>query len=461
MDLRFGEESRVEKYPIQMVPLLMREEGNEEYEPKVVSLGPYHHGKEKLKFVEDFKPTALQMFIGNSSKGYGDLLSEVLRNIGYAKSCYLQEYTSIYTDEEFARMMILDACVILNNIGLSSTEESVNQAKTINHLGTPVYTSIRRDMYLLENQVPFRILEMLVWLRDGTPRHAFVKHIENFCFRMFFHDKEGNFEEANHTNDHNKQYHLHLVGILRSVITTVHDHEPKSNNDHGCYDINNLESCLDNSGCCGSKDDDGMGQRGLYVFRSVTDLKSKGIKSRGSGIPSLKGVRFSPTELCRPAKLKLPLLHVDMYTRVFFKNMIAYEFSPNVYINDKCVTAYVSFMKLLVVSKMDVKELRENKIIINSLGSDEEVVQLFNALNTYGAEDNSSFWQVKRDVEDHYNSKAKTWIADLGNMYFSNPWSIIALAGSIFLLCLDIVQTYYSVNSNNAAADQSSSKRGL
>ncbi|KAK6794068.1 hypothetical protein RDI58_007521 [Solanum bulbocastanum] len=50
---------------MQKVSLLMKEENKEDYEPKVVSFGPYHHGNEKLKFVEDFKPTADQMFIGD------------------------------------------------------------------------------------------------------------------------------------------------------------------------------------------------------------------------------------------------------------------------------------------------------------------------------------------------------------------------------------------------------------
>ncbi|KAM3322424.1 hypothetical protein P3S67_003575 [Capsicum chacoense] len=88
---------------IQMVPYFMREENKEnsdDYEPNVVSLGPYHHGKGKLKFLEEhFKPMAVELFIGNSSAGEDDLMAATLGEIAYAKSCYLQEFTSKYSDE--------------------------------------------------------------------------------------------------------------------------------------------------------------------------------------------------------------------------------------------------------------------------------------------------------------------------------------------------------------------------
>uniref|UniRef100_A0A3Q7G9A4 Uncharacterized protein n=1 Tax=Solanum lycopersicum TaxID=4081 RepID=A0A3Q7G9A4_SOLLC len=62
---------------MQMVPLLMKEEIKEEYEPKVVSFGPYHHGKEKLKLAEDFKPIAVQMFI-EDERNEADFMATIL-----------------------------------------------------------------------------------------------------------------------------------------------------------------------------------------------------------------------------------------------------------------------------------------------------------------------------------------------------------------------------------------------
>ncbi|KAH0711214.1 hypothetical protein KY284_012641 [Solanum tuberosum] len=79
-----------------------------------------------------------------------------------------------------------------------------------------------------------------------------------------------------------------------------------------------------------------------------------------------------------------------------------------------------------LISPNDVKELREEKIIFNTLGSDEEVVQVYKGLKPYGADDPLLFKNVKRNIQEHYNSKGKTWIAGLIDTYFNSPWSLTA-----------------------------------
>ncbi|KAM3322423.1 hypothetical protein P3S67_003574 [Capsicum chacoense] len=442
-----------EEYPMmQMVPFCMREDNKEisdDYEPKVVSLGPYHHGKEKLRFVEEyFKPMAVEMFVGDSGVGEHDCMSVILEEIGYAKSCYLQEFAGKYSDEEFARMMLRDACVILNYIGPTEGHVLYKQAQMIQRLGVVVYANIERDMYLLENQIPFRILKMLVSLRYNGFDHGqrFVQHVEIFFFRLFFYHTH--IEEPNDTNNLGRKP-LHLLEIIRRVVVTGLDYE-RMPRPYRCCDVSDFVSCLEYC-CYRSKYDPIMRQSA--GGRSVTDLKLKGIHFSASGIKSLKGVRFSPsTDFFLSANLKLPSWDVTTYTRVFFMNMIAYEFSPYFFMR-KSVTAYVRFMKDLVVSKEDLKELREKGIIINSLGDDEQVVKLFKALNTYKVEDATIYWVVKNDIEEHINSIPKTTmgelIAELRTNYFNNHWSIIVFVATIFIICLNIVQTYYTIHPND------------
>lgn len=315
------------------------------------------------------------------------------------------------------------------------------RSETIEHLGTAVYTLSKRDLYLLENQVPFRILMILASSRYPVNEKGFIETVESSCFHILFDEDTRLLKD----NDNNKQP-LHLLEIFRRVIVTGSGEipQPRVRACDPFRDIfNKLGLCLE-YWCC-RKDETSTRGRGGYVFHSVTDLKSKGIHFRPSEIASLNGVRFSPAEFCHSAKLKLPCWYVSPYTRTFFMNMIAYEFCPNVF-TDKVVTAYVNFMKSLIVSQEDVKELREKKILMNSLGSDEQVVEVYKSLNTYGTEDESFFHKEKRNIEDHYNNKTRTWLSELKNTYFNSPWSIIALVGSIFLLCSDIVQTIYAVH---------------
>lgn len=143
---------------IPKVPLFMRIDNKEsgDYDPKVVSLGPYHHGKQELNFVEGFKQNALDMFIDGSNKNQDFFLQEILKEIDDFRSCYLEEFTNKYNDYEFARMMLLDGCFILNDIKISieSPFNSISRCtNTIKHLGIAVFAITRRDLYLLENQV--------------------------------------------------------------------------------------------------------------------------------------------------------------------------------------------------------------------------------------------------------------------------------------------------------------------
>nr|XP_016468280.1 PREDICTED: UPF0481 protein At3g47200-like [Nicotiana tabacum] len=438
--------SRLQSIPrkrqIPKVPLFMRidNQNSDDYDPKVVSLGPYHHGKPELNFVEDFKPKSLEMFIHGSNKNQNFFLEKILEEIEDVRSCYLEEVTNKYNDYDFARMMLLDACFVLNDIEIvtrSTPNSASKQTNTIKHLGIAVYLITRRDLYLLENQVPFRILKLLVTLRYGDDEgsdqyYPFENKVKSYCSQMFFDKQEDNIEE----NAMMEIEPPHLLEVFRRVLVTGNDEEVINVKQSRCDFI--FDYFLDRF----RKNHELVHKPALLinVFRSVMDLKSKGIHFRPSGIDSLKGVRF--TSHYYYAKLKLPCWYVSTYTKVFFMNMIAYELCPNSP-NDRAVVSYINFMKSLIISPNDVKELREEKIIFNTLGSDEEVVQVYKGLKTYGADDPLIFKNVKRNIQEHYNSKGKTWIAELIDTYFNSPWSLTALVVTIFLTFLTVVQTYY------------------
>ncbi|KAG5580261.1 hypothetical protein H5410_050888 [Solanum commersonii] len=134
----------------------------------------------------------------------------------------------------------------------------------------------------------------------------------------------------------------------------------------------------------------------LVTKRDLYLLENRGIHFCPSGIDSLKGVRFASHYYY--GKLKLPCWYVSTYTEVFFMKMIAYELCPNGPI-DSVFVSYINFMKSLVISPNDVKELREEKIIFNTLGSDDEVVQVYKGLKTYGTDDRLLFKNVKRNIQ--------------------------------------------------------------
>ena len=177
-------------------------------------------------------------------------------------------------------------------------------------------------------------------------------------------------------------------------------------------------------------------------FRSVTDLKAKGIHFRRSSycLTDFKFLSFAFY-----AQLQLPSFYVTHNAKVYFSNMIAFEMSPETH-TDYAVTTYFNFMKPLIHNANDVKVLREKGILYSLLASDEKVVELFKSIDTYGYSNFGLFRDVKMRIEEHCNNKARTWMADLLNTKFQSPWTVIALVTATFLLCLTFLQTYFTIN---------------
>ncbi|KAK4432067.1 hypothetical protein Salat_0968800 [Sesamum alatum] len=130
---------------------------------------------------------------------------------------------------------------------------------------------------------------------------------------------------------------------------------------------------------------------------------------------------------------------------VFFSNVIAFEMSTET--DYECyVIAYVNFMKSLIETTGDVKELREKGIMVSHLRSDDQMVRMFKQIDTYGVDHWGLFQDVTTRIDDHCNSKAKTWMADLIHTYFRTPCTAIALLAAGFLLCFTFLQTFYTIH---------------
>ena len=89
--------------------------------------------------------------------------------------------------------------------------------------------------------------------------------------------------------------------------------------------------------------------------------------------------------------------------------------------NDFGITSYVSFLDSLIDEANDVKLLRKARIVHNCLGSDEEVAQLFNEIDTNLVPNIQIYSNVKSEIQNHYNNTLKTWIAQFIHDRLSSP----------------------------------------
>lgn len=142
------------------------------YTPWVVAIGPYHHGVEQLQRMEDHKKRALRHFLGRSEKplkSYVEALAEVVHDLmdayGHLDEAWKQD------TKGFLQLMITDGCFILE------TMSAHDQTKNDYYAYDPIFSDhgkhnvipcIRRDMLLLENQVPMLVLERLLAVESGS-----------------------------------------------------------------------------------------------------------------------------------------------------------------------------------------------------------------------------------------------------------------------------------------------------
>lgn len=68
------------KQSIYRVPALMRDSNSKAYEPRVVSIGPYHYGKEHLEAMEEHKHRALRHFL---KRAYSMRLEDLVNHFRY------------------------------------------------------------------------------------------------------------------------------------------------------------------------------------------------------------------------------------------------------------------------------------------------------------------------------------------------------------------------------------------
>lgn len=181
----------------------------------------------------------------------------------------------------------------------------------------------------------------------------------------------------------------------------------------------------------------------MTTYRNIQDLKAAGIRLKSSKTRRPTDVYFRHGWLA--AELTLPEIVVDDTTTSTFLNLIAYETCPD-FENDYGICSFAAFMDSLIDHPEDVKALRSKEILLNSLGSDEDVADLFNIISTDLVPDTQTYFGVRAEIEKHYKNKCKTWIAIGFHTYFSNPWAIIAFVAATLALALTFVQTWFSIH---------------
>lgn len=403
---------------IQRVPFMLRE--NEDfkqyYEPRVVAIGPIHHGKPKIfDYSEMIKHRLAGKFMEEHGIDVHVLYDKIMANLEKLKLCYAEDVMKEknYSDDELTWMFLVDGCSMLHFIDCIVKDDSKLEKLNIKK---DQMAFAQQDMFLLENQLPYELLELLMnSVVQITEKEAIKSSISSFICNNLMTMK---------TSPGGKSG--------KNTLVTSGEEKPT------CHLLELLRKELINF-----KSDKAVRSDETHSFRNVKELIGSGILLEPTGNTSLA---ISFQQSCFTGTLKLPSLIVDDSTGPKFLNLIAYETCPD-FMNDFQVTSYICFLDSLIDHPEDVQELRKAKILTNVLGSDKEVAELFNKIGKDLVPNPDLYVKVKDDMEKHYKSTWKSYTAEAYNTYFTSPWSFLALIGALLALFFSAVQAYFSLPS--------------
>ncbi|KAF8389247.1 hypothetical protein HHK36_025940 [Tetracentron sinense] len=183
-----------------------------------------------------------------------------------------------------------------------------------------------------------------------------------------------------------------------------------------------------------------QGERRCNVTRSATELHEAGVKFRVVKSKCLLDISF------RNGVLKMPSLEIQDTTETLFRNLIAWEqFQDLPY---RGIASYASLMDSLINTPNDVGLLIGYGIIENRLGDNEDVSHLFNNLVKEVAISSGKFYfsSVCGDLNAYCKMRRHRWMASLRRDYFNTPWAIISFSAAVVLIILTFIQTVCSLN---------------
>ncbi|KAL6003614.1 hypothetical protein ACLOJK_023847 [Asimina triloba] len=134
------------------------------YKPQVVSFGPYHHGQPHLQAMEEHKLRAVVHFVARTKKPIEAYLA-ALRDVEWRRD-----------EEKFLELMMVDGCFMLEILYYYSEAYLSNDYAADYAANDPIFSThgklyniphIKRDMLMVENQIPLLVLERLVNVERG------------------------------------------------------------------------------------------------------------------------------------------------------------------------------------------------------------------------------------------------------------------------------------------------------
>ncbi|KAK2985550.1 hypothetical protein RJ640_014150 [Escallonia rubra] len=384
-------------------PTRLRTVNKKMYTPQNVSLGPLHHGKEKLATMERQKLGYLEAFTNRSKMSLEACISVTKKHKDRARNCYAKELE--LGDDEFVKILLVDSCFIIEVICRGTASDVEMQT---DYLSSPeLIYAVVTDMILLENQIPFFLLDDLysIAFKDNKFLKLSMAYFSELMLAEDFGKRRCNEVEQIYQDLKPK----HFLDLLRTchLPATPRRQLPKGT--------------------------------GLFVpIRSAAELKEAGIHFKKGSSDCLLDIKYTK------GVLEIPQIKTDDRTEIVLRNLIALE--QCLYPFDTYVIDYIYFMDVLIDSSKDVDLLKKNRIIESGLSDNSAVAALFNntAMQCALWTPHYYFHSVSVDLNEYYKQPWHRWKATFKRDYCSTPWMIASTVAAIILLARKLEEIYPS-----------------
>ncbi|CAL4968411.1 unnamed protein product [Urochloa decumbens] len=437
-----------ERHYIHRVPRWIKEmTSSKAYTPSLVSLGPFHHGDPALLPMEAHKQRAVVSLVRRSGKPLREFVDAVGEVAPRLEAAYERLGDDWISSERFVEVMLTDGCFLLELVRAFLLEGEVDEDEY--GPDNPVFSKhgyrhlrhvLLSDVLLMENQLPMLLLYKILSILNPSLSYSMDRRVKGKQRTHLLWIQEGRLGSLQEPKAiHPLHYFLtggddfpkavRLVGAACSASFAFRKTLYLPAPDFSLLRklVNKLLSFCGLGASLQSEDDSEsmptateLHEAGIHFMATVTGY---GERRKVEGISFERGI------------LSIPVVHVDDYTEKKYLNLMAFErLEPGA---GHDVTDFIFFMDGIIDSAMDVALLRSSGVIVNLLGSDEDVANLFSKVLSKGAalSQDSKLRGVYKDVNAHCRKPWNKWRAIFMQTYLA----------AVILLVATLVQTVYSV----------------
>ncbi|KAE8123927.1 hypothetical protein FH972_018842 [Carpinus fangiana] len=300
------------KCSIFRVPPRLHKE-KERIEPLLVSIGPFHHGKKKLQTMEKIKLWYLHCLLNRAPTRETTLecFIEAIKSIEQeCRACYAGEIDH-HAGKKFIEMMVVDGCFIVEFFRKYSEEVRQDKEDPVFNTSWMVW-EITNDLFLLENQLPWRVIDCLFNLTQSNAERRsllnlldfFIQHV--ICIRIHA--------------DRQIQY-KHLLDCLRNSMAET-------------YQVTKADQ---------------LKSFEVDPIPSLTELRQAGVKFKERPMEDSLNVTF------KDGVMTIPKIQVSEITKTILLNLVVFENCDRS--GDHKITSYVKLLKDLLNTSEEISKI--------------------------------------------------------------------------------------------------------